>query len=199
MSPAWTLPRASSFTPRLSISPDLNGSQKAHRQQHQVRIQREFRARQWLEFRRWADPDGVQLLHVALLVAGEARGGDAPLPDAAFFVRTFRAQAAWATAARACDGARSCRRLRQHFKLMHRLRSLAVGSAQAIRARIAAADDHHALACSQNSAGIGNVSPSLRRFCCGRNSMAKWMPFNSRPGTCRSRGCSAPPASRMAS
>ena len=29
--------------------------------------------------------------------------------------------------------------------------------------------------------------------------MAKWMPFSSRPGTFRSRGLSAPPASRMAS
>ena len=38
-------------------------------------------------------------------------------------------------------------------------------------------------------------SPLTRRFCCGRNSMAKWMPSSSRPGIGRSRAFSAPPAS----
>ena len=42
-------------------------------------------------------------------------------------------------------------------------------------------------------------SPLTRRFCCGRKSMAKWMPLSSRPGTGRSRGASAPPVSTTAS
>ena len=53
------------------------------------------------------------------------------------------------------------------------------------------------------SARIGMTLPSgsslTRRFCCGRNSMAKWMPSSSRPGIGRSRGFSAPPASTTAS
>ena len=52
-------------------------------------------------------------------------------------------------------------------------------------------------------ARIGRTLPSgsslTRRFCCGRNSMAKWMPSSSRPGMGRSRGFSAPPASTTAS
>ena len=36
-------------------------------------------------------------------------------------------------------------------------------------------------------------SPLTRRFCCGRKSIAKWMPLSSRPGIGRSRGFSAPP------
>ena len=42
-------------------------------------------------------------------------------------------------------------------------------------------------------------SPALRLFCWVRKSIAKWMPRSSRPGTSRSRGCSAPPASAIAS
>ena len=53
------------------------------------------------------------------------------------------------------------------------------------------------------AARMGSTSPSgspeTRRFCCGRNSMAKWMPLSSRPGIGRSRGFSAPPASTTAS
>ena len=42
-------------------------------------------------------------------------------------------------------------------------------------------------------------SPETRRFCCGRKSIAKWMPLSSRPGIGRSRPFSAPPASTTAS
>ena len=44
-----------------------------------------------------------------------------------------------------------------------------------------------------------SLSPALTLFCCGRNSIAKWMPASSRPGTGRSRDCSAPPVSSTAS
>ena len=43
------------------------------------------------------------------------------------------------------------------------------------------------------------LSPATRLFCSGRNSIAKWTPSSSRPGTGRSRGCSAPPDSTTAS
>ena len=43
------------------------------------------------------------------------------------------------------------------------------------------------------------ASPLTRRFCCGRKSIAKWMPFSSRPGIGRSRAFSAPPVSATAS
>jgi hypothetical protein len=42
-------------------------------------------------------------------------------------------------------------------------------------------------------------SPETRRFCCGRKSMAKWMPLRSRPSMARSRGFSAPPDRSTAS
>jgi hypothetical protein len=72
------------------------------------------------------------------------------------------------------------------LKLAHGLGLVPVASAQAIRAGVAAADDHHALAGGQNLAGTS--SPATRLFCCGKNSIAKWMPLSSRPGTFRSRG-----------
>src|SRR4030095_7875129 len=42
-------------------------------------------------------------------------------------------------------------------------------------------------------------SEETRRFCCGRKSIAKWMPSRSRPGIGRSRPASAPPVSATAS
>ena len=44
-----------------------------------------------------------------------------------------------------------------------------------------------------------SLSPALTLFCSGRKSMAKCTPFSSRPGTGKSRGCSAPPAMMTAS
>jgi integrase len=44
-----------------------------------------------------------------------------------------------------------------------------------------------------------SLSPALTLFCCGKNSMAKWMPSSSRPGTGKSRDCSEPPVSNTAS
>ena len=68
-------------------------------------------------------------------------------------------------------------------------RALAVHRAETVGARVPAADDDHALACARvmkRSSGI--ASPSQRRFCSVRYSMAKWMPASSRPGIGRSRG-----------
>ena len=44
------------------------------------------------------------------------------------------------------------------------------------------------LACSAAT----SASPQLARLDCGRNSIAKWTPSSSRPGTGRSRPASAP-------
>ena len=48
-------------------------------------------------------------------------------------------------------------------------------------------------------AAVASSSPATRLFCCGRNSIAKWMPARSRPGIGRSRGFSEPPESSTAS
>ncbi len=48
-------------------------------------------------------------------------------------------------------------------------------------------------------AARASSSPATRRFCCARKSIAKWTPGSSRPGTCRSRGSSAPPVMATAS
>ena len=42
--------------------------------------------------RRRTDADGVKLVYIALVIAAEACGGDAPIADAAFFVGAFDAQ-----------------------------------------------------------------------------------------------------------
>ena len=44
-----------------------------------------------------------------------------------------------------------------------------------------------------------DASPLTRWFCCGRNSIAKWMPLSSRPGSAGRAAFSAPPVSATAS
>ena len=77
-------------------------------------------------------------------------------------------------------------------KIGHRQRSLPDRGADAVGAGVAAADDDNAAAARIGSPAAAG-SPLTRRFCCGKKSMAKWMPSSSRPGTGRSRGFSAPP------
>ena len=95
------------------------------------------------------------------------------------------------------------RRLRQDLELGDRGRALADRGADAVRAGIAAADHHDMLALGGDRAvaarRVASSSPAPRLFCWVRKSMAKWMPSSSRPGTSRSRGHSAPPASTTAS
>ena len=52
--------------------PCLHRAEEAHGQQHQIDIERELGAGDRLELGRRADADGMQLLHVAVFVAGEA-------------------------------------------------------------------------------------------------------------------------------
>ena len=92
------------------------------------------------------------------------------------------------------------RRLRHDLELGHREGALADRGADAVGAGIAAADDDDVLAAGEDGlARSAAARPLTRRFCCGRKSMAKWMPSSSRPGIGRSRGFSAPPASTSAS
>jgi hypothetical protein len=49
------------------------------------------------------------------------------------------------------------------------------------RPGVAAADDDDVLVLAVMKAWSGTRSPSLRRFCSGRYSIAKWMPASSRP------------------
>ncbi len=149
------------------------------------------------EFRRWPDAHAVQLLHIAVFIAGEVRGGDAPIADAAFFMRAFHAQLhgperpgrvrqrahpAASASVRIGDGAALCRwhvpRQSAPVSPPPMMTTRLPGGENLVRHLIALADFILSAA--------GNPS-------------RKWMPFSSRPGTFRSRGSCAPPESRMAS
>ena len=115
-----------------------------------------------------------KLLDVAVLVAGELDAVDAPVADAAFFVRAFGAQLQRPQRPRRGGGA-LVGRLGHDLELVHALCALAMAGAEAVGAGVAAADDEHALAVGEDGrawSGVESTSPSLRRFCCGRNSMA---------------------------
>ena len=65
----------------------LDGAQEAHSNQHEVNIDSELGSGNSFKLRgRRAHADGVQLFHLAVFVAGEARGGNRPIANAAFLV-----------------------------------------------------------------------------------------------------------------
>ena len=88
-------------------------------------------------------------------------------------------------------------RLRQELELGDRLRALAIRRADAIRTRVAAADDDHVLAGGQDLLRhlVARDDAVLLRQELHREMDAR----ESRPGTGRSRGASAPPVSTTAS
>ena len=98
-----------------------------------------------LELRRRADAQRVQLLHVAVLVAGELDAVDAPVANAALFVRALGAQLQGPQRPRGRRCA-LCRRLGHDLELVYALCALAMAGAQAVCAGIAAADDEYVLA-----------------------------------------------------
>src|ERR1022692_1727442 len=112
---------------------------------HQVRVEGEFRAGDGLKPGHRADARGVELFDVAMFIAGEPGGGDAPFADAALFVRAFGAELHGPEGPGGGRGALE-RGLRQQLELMHGEGLLAVGGAQTIGSGIAAADDDDALA-----------------------------------------------------
>src|SRR5579863_6725510 len=131
---------------------------EAHGNEDQVGIERELCAGKRFELRGRADPDGVKLPDVALLVAGEFRGGDAPVADAAFFVSAFGSQLQRPERPRSLRRALAGR-LRHDLELMHRERLLAMARSQAVGAGVAAADDDDALAgCQDFEGGIDLVA-----------------------------------------
>ncbi len=75
------------------------------------------------------------------------------------------------------------RRHRHNFELVHRRRLLPVRRAQAIRARIAAADDHDAFARRQNLSSPSTESPPRAYSAAAENPSRNGSPFSSRPGT----------------
>ena len=91
-------------------------------------------------------------------------------------------------------------RRRHDFELGHGFRALPERGADAVGAGVAAADHDDMLAARRGCRRLpSSGSPETRRFCCGRKSIAKWMPASSRPGIGRSRAASAPPVSATAS
>ena len=87
------------------------------------------------------------------------------------------------------SAARSPGGVGQQLELGHRRGALPMRGAEAVGAGVAAADDDHVLALRPRShRPPATSSPSQRRFCCVRYSIAKWTPRSSRPGTSRSRG-----------
>ena len=108
------------------------------------------RAGQRFELRRRAHAHGMQAVSrcrssspVNFVVSRPNRGRRLPRAR-------FRCAVAAATAATACSACALLRRHRHDFELQHGLGLLPVAGAQAIRAGIAAADDHDALAGRQN-------------------------------------------------
>ena len=90
-----------------------------------------------------------KLLHVAVFVAREFSGVERPIPHAAFFVRALGAKLQRPQRPGRARGA-VLRRHGHDFELVHGLRLLPVARAQAVRAGVAAADDHDALARGQD-------------------------------------------------
>src|SRR5262252_6966292 len=67
-------------------------AKKSHSNQDKIGMHRKLRARNWLKFRGRTNPDGMKLLHVAILGAGELCGGDTPVAHPAFFVSPLGAK-----------------------------------------------------------------------------------------------------------
>src|ERR1019366_10685357 len=101
----------------------------SHSEEHQVRVEGEFRAGDGLKPGHRADARGVELFDVAMFIAGEPGGGDAPFADAALFVRAFGAELHGPEGPGGGRGALE-RGLRQQLELMHGEGLLAVGGAQ---------------------------------------------------------------------
>ena len=93
----------------------------------------------------------VKLLDVAVLVAGELDGVDAPVANAAFFVRALSAQLQRPERPGRGGGA-LVGRLGHDFELVNALCALAMAGAEAVRAGVAAADDDDALAGGEDGA-----------------------------------------------
>ncbi len=113
------------------------------------------------ELGRRADADGVNLLDVAVVVAGEFDAVDGPVANAAFFVRAFGAELQRPERPGRGSGA-LLRRLGHDFELMDAFGALAMAGAEAVCAGVAAADDEDALAGGED--GGGGLHGGKKRF-----------------------------------
>ena len=87
-------------------------------------------------------------------------------------------------------------RHRQQLELGHALRAVAVARATQ---SLPVSPPPMTMTCLPPRRWPLTLSPALTLFCCGGNSIAKWMPSRSRPGTGRSRGLGAAAVRRTAS
>ena len=70
----------------------LDRAEEAHGEEDEIDIEDQLGAKDGFELWWRADADHVQLLHVAVLIAGELDAVDAPVADAAFFVGALSAE-----------------------------------------------------------------------------------------------------------
>ena len=164
----------------LVNQPILDGTEETHGQQDEIDVEGELGAGDGFEFGWRADADGVNLLDLAAGVAGEFDTVDGPIADATLFMGALDAQLQGPQRpGRGCGALFG--RLGHDLKLVNAFCALAMAGAEAVCAGVAAADDEDALAGGEDGArgraidsrSASSVSPSLRRFCWGRNSMAK--------------------------
>jgi hypothetical protein len=65
-------------------------AQKSHGDQHQIGIHRELASGNRCKLRGRANPYGMKLFDIAIVVASEASCGNAPVANSSLFVRGFR-------------------------------------------------------------------------------------------------------------
>ena len=143
------------------------------------------------------DAPRAQALH-APVVALERERLELPLALAALLVRRVGAQQERPLGPRRLRTALA-RRRRAVRDLDHRRAALAQHVAEAVRARVAAAEDRDAQAASRSARVPSRAGPATRRFCCTRYSMARCTPASSAPGSVSARCRWAPVASTSAS
>ena len=108
-----------------------------------------------------ANPNPMQFASRAAIVAGEFCRGNAPLTATTFFVRSLN-RSCIGQSGHGVNGDALLRRLGHNFELLHRPAASADDRAQAICARVAAADNDNALrsVATISPASASNASPS---------------------------------------
>ena len=146
-----TLPRLSRVEAELLDHAVADGAEEAHGEEDEIDVEGELGAGLRFKLGRRADADGVDLLDVAVLVAGEFDGVDGPVADAAFFVRAFSAELQGPERP-GRGGGTALGRLGHDFELVDAFCALAMAGAEAVGAGVAAADDEDALAGGEDGA-----------------------------------------------
>ena len=188
------------------------GSQEPHGQQHQLSREELLRPFHRLHVPPARDRLGpfdavdVDARDVSAVVSDEFLRHDAVLAwvfahvGLHFGVAVVDAVDAWPLRPGVIPRARSGGRLREQFEVGDGLGAVADGGADAVVARVAAADDDDVLTFGGDVGSLSASSESRRDLVLRcRNCMAKWMPSSSRLGILRSRATVAPVAMTTAS